>query len=127
MDINTALAVFGAITAMTSAIVGVIVYFHSNALVLIKDLDEKFTTKLEELQKSMVVVEKDMLRNTDRQPVSDHGRGLKMVDINSLQPSIEGQISDLQERDLANKRSIEAIKSVVKTHQSWIKQLMRKD
>ena len=123
MDLNSILGILGALAAIASAIVGVIVYFHTAAMTLIREIDAKFTEKLEELQKSMIVVEKDMIRNTDRPPVSGY-HTLRAVDI---QPSVEGMLEELQMSDQENKRSIDSIKRVVKTHQGWLKELMRKD
>ena len=121
MDLNSILGILGALAAIASAIVGVIVYFHTQAMTLIREIDAKFTEKLEELQKSMVVVEKDMIRNTDRPPVSGYHN------LQSIKPSVEGMIEELQVSDQENKRSIDSIKRVVKTHQGWLKELMRKD
>jgi hypothetical protein len=119
MELNSILGVLGAISAIISAIVGVIVYFHTSAMVLIREIDAKYSEKLEELQKSLVVIEKDMIRES--QPVSGYHN------LQSIKPSVEGMIEELQVSDQENKRSIDSIKRVVKTHQGWLKELMRKD
>lgn len=124
MDLNSILGLLGAVAAIASAIVGVIVYFHTQSMSLIREIDAKFTEKLEELQKSMIIVEKDMIRNTDRHPVSGY-HTLRSVE--HMQPSVEGMLEELQLSDQENKRSIDSIKRVVKTHQGWLKELMRKD